>query len=136
MLLRYAARFRRATGVDHSAEMLDIARQRVPGVAAGRCTLVESDFFQYLETVRDRCSLVTCVGCLHHLPADAFEIFFRLVRTRLADKGQLLLAEPVDTGGRTAPPLVTRWNAGSVMVRRAPLMPMEESHEAPIGADV
>jgi hypothetical protein len=116
--------------------MLEVARRRVPGVAAGRCTLVESDFFQYLETDSDRHSLVTCVGCLHHLPVDAFEIFFRLVHTRLADKGQLLLAEPVDTGGRTAPALVTRWNAKSVMVTRAPLMPMEESHEAPISADV
>jgi SAM-dependent methyltransferase len=136
MLLRHAARFRRAVGVDHSAEMLDVARRRVPGVAAGRCTLVEADFFRYLETDSDRHSLVTCVGCLHHLPVDAFEIFFRLVHTRLADKGQLLLAEPVDTGGRPAPPLVTRWNAKSVMVTRAPLMPMEDSHEAPIGADV
>jgi SAM-dependent methyltransferase len=136
MLLRHAARFRRAVGVDHSAEMLDVARRSVPGVAAGRCALVESDFFQYLDADDNRYSLVTCVGCLHHLPADAFEVFFRLVRAHLAGKGQLLLAEPVDIGGRTAPSLVTRWNAKSVMVTRAPLMPMEESHEAPIGADV
>ena len=52
------------------------------------------------------------------------------------DNGQLLLAEPVDTDGREAPAAVARWNAKSVMAARAPLMPMEESHEAPIGADV
>ena len=91
--------------------MLALARARVPAVAAGRCTLVESDFFRYLERDRDRYSLVTCVGCLHHLPADAFESFFRLVRARLAPHGQLLLAEPVDTGGRLPPP--DRWRNGT-----------------------
>jgi SAM-dependent methyltransferase len=136
MLLRHATRFRRAVGVDHSREMLDLARARVPAVATGRCVLVLSDFFRYLETDRDRHSLVTCVGCLHHLPADAFEIFFRLVRARLPPHGQMLLAEPVDTGGRLPPPQVTKWNAQSVMATRAALMPMEESHEAPIGDDV
>jgi SAM-dependent methyltransferase len=136
MLLRYASRFERAVGVDHSADMLAVARARVPTVAAGRCVLVESDFFQFLERDRDRYSLVTCVGCLHHLPADAFAQFFRLVRARLALDGQLLLAEPIDTGGVPPPAPVARWNAGSVMAARAALMPMEESHEAPIGADV
>jgi SAM-dependent methyltransferase len=136
MLLRYGTRFDRAVGVDHSADMLAIARVRVPAVAAGRCALVESDFFRYLERDRDRYSLVTCVGCLHHLPDDAFDQFFGLVRARLGTGGQLLLAEPVDTGGVQPPAQVARWNAASVMAERAALMPMEESHEAPIGGDV
>ena len=47
MLLRYASRFRRAVGVDHSREMLDLARQRACRRSRpGRCTLVQSDFFQ------------------------------------------------------------------------------------------
>ena len=56
--------------------------------------------------------------------------------TGSSTNGQLLLAEPVDTQGREAPPAIAKWNAKSVMAARAPLMPMEESHEAPIGADV
>ena len=136
MLLRYAARFERSVGVDHSTDMLAIARTRVPGVASGRCALVESDFFRYLETDRERYALITCVGCLHHLPADAFDLFFRLAHARLDRGGQLLLAEPVDTRGENVPAAVAKWNANSVMTARAPLMPMEESHEAPIGADV
>jgi SAM-dependent methyltransferase len=136
MLLRYGARFRCAVGVDHSPEMLDLARARVPAVAAGRCTLVQTDFFEFLATSPDRYSLVTCVGCLHHLPVEAFDPFFRLVRARLRAGGQLLLAEPIDTAGRAPPPLVRKWNAKSVMAARAALMPMEESHEAPIRDDV
>jgi SAM-dependent methyltransferase len=136
MLLRYAPRFGRAVGVDHSPEMLDIARRQVPAVAAGRCTLVNADFFRFLEADRDGYSLVTCVGCLHHLPAGAFDAFFRLARARLRPNGLLLLAEPVDTGGRAPPAAVAKWNAGSVMAARAALMPMEESHEAPIRAEV
>ncbi len=137
MLLRYAPRFARAVGVDHSREMLDLAERRLHAAAlTGRWTLVHSDFFGYLEQSSDRHSLVTCVGCLHHLPVEAFDVFFRLVRSRLLPEGQLLLAEPVDTQGREAPAAVAKWNARSVMAARAPLMPMEESHEAPIGADV
>jgi len=136
MLLRYASRFLRAVGVDHSREMLDLARARVPAVAAGRCTLVQSDFFDFLGADRDRYALVSCVGCLHHLPREAFAPFLRLVRDRLQDGGLLLLAEPVDTGGGAPPAAVARWNAKSVMATRAALMPMEESDEAPIDADV
>ena len=136
MLLRHASRFRRAVGVDHSREMLDLAGKRVPAVAAGQCTLVRSDFFRHLEADPDHYSLVTCVGCLHHLPVEAFEVFFRLVRARLRENGQLLLADPVDTGGHSVPSLVAKWNAKSVMATRAALMPMEESHEAPIPDDV
>jgi SAM-dependent methyltransferase len=136
MLRRYASRFRRAIGVDHSRDMLDIAEQRMADAARGRWTLVHSDFFRYLEAHAERHSLVTCVGCLHHLPVEAFDVFFRLVRSRLEANGQLLLAEPVATEGGEAPAAIARWNAKSVMAERAPLMPMEESHEAPIVADV
>ena len=136
MLLRYASRFERAIGVDHSREMLAIAQERLQAAAIFSCTLIESDFFDFLERRDDRYSLVTCVGCLHHLPADAFESFFARVRARLAADGALLLAEPVDTGGRTPPLPVERWNARSVMASRAALMPMEESAEAPIDAAI
>ncbi len=136
MLVRYASHFRRAVGVDHSPEMLALASERVPAVASGQCTLVQSDFFDFLDVNREHFSLVTCVGCLHHLPVEACAIFFRLVRARLAANGQLLLAEPVDTGGRAPPAPVAAWNAKSVMATRAALMPMEESGEAPVNDDV
>lgn len=136
MLLRYAARFEHAIGVDHSREMLAIAQDRLQAAAIATCTLVESDFFDFLGRRTERYSLVTCVGCLHHLPVDAFESFFALVRARLPERGALLLAEPVDTGGRAPPQPVKRWNARSVMASRASLMPMEESAEAPVDAAV
>jgi SAM-dependent methyltransferase len=136
MLLRYADRFRRATGVDHSREMLDIAEQRLTRASSRPWTLVHSDFFRYLDEHSQRHSLVTCVGCLHHLPVEAFDAFFRQVKSRLEPNGQLLLAEPVATDGREVPAAIDRRNAKSVMASRAPLMPMEESHEAPIVADV
>jgi len=136
MLRRYASRFRHAVGVDHSPEMLALARERVPGVSAGTCTLVQSEFFLYLEGERETYALVTCVGCLHHLPFEAFGAFFTQARARLVRGGHLLLAEPVDTQGRAPPAAVSRWNAKSVMAIRAALMPMEESAEAPIRDDV
>jgi SAM-dependent methyltransferase len=136
MLLRYAARFRRAVGVDHSQEMLDIARDNLRAARIDGCTLIRGDFFDFLHATTDRFSLVTCVGCLHHLPADAFAVCFGEVRGCLQDGGHLLLAEPVATYGRPPPAPVKRWNARSVMATRAALMPMEESHEAPIDDSV
>jgi SAM-dependent methyltransferase len=136
MLLRFASRFARAIGVDHSREMLAIAQDRLRAAHMQNCTLVESDFFDFLERRHERYSMVSCVGCLHHLPVDAFESFFAQVRARLARGGALLLAEPVDTGGRSPPLAIQRWNARSLMAARAPLMPMEESAEAPIDAAV
>ena len=136
MLLRYASRFRRAAGVDHSREMLEIAEQRMSEASARPWTLVHSDFFRYLDAHSQRQSFITCVGCLHHLPVDAFDLFFQGVRSRLEPNGQLLLAEPVANEGRPSPAVIARWNARSVMATRAALMPMEESHEAPIAADV
>ena len=136
MLLRYASRFRHATGVDHSREMLDIAERRMPQPSAHPWTLVHSDFFRFLDENSQRHALVTCVGCLHHLPVEAFDVFFRQARSHLAPNGQLLLAEPVATDGREVPAAIVRWNAKSVMAARASLMPMEDSHEAPIVAQV
>jgi ubiquinone/menaquinone biosynthesis C-methylase UbiE len=54
MLLRYAARFRRAVGVNHSGEMLDIAEQRLTHAPASRrpWTLVHSDFFRSGTSIR------------------------------------------------------------------------------------
>ena len=136
MLLRYGSRFRSAIGVDHSREMLEIAERRMLQPSARSWTLVHGDFFGYLDAHSQRHSLITCVGCLHHLPVEAFDTFFRLVKSRLAPNGQLLLAEPVASDGREVPQAILRWNAKSVMAERAPLMPMEDSHEAPIVADV
>jgi SAM-dependent methyltransferase len=137
MLLRYASRFRLRCRRRSQSRNARPRRSRMRATAlSDRCTLVHSDFFGYLERESARHSFVTCVGCLHHLPVEAFDVFFKLVKSRLRPDGQLLLAEPVDTQGRQAPSAVAKWNARSVMAARAPLMPMEESHEAPIGADV
>jgi SAM-dependent methyltransferase len=102
MLLRHAARFRRAVGVDHSAEMLDVARRRVPGVAAGRCRLASSRFLpvprdRWRSPARSSPAWAACPSarrCFRSfLPPGAHR--------RLADKGAALLAGAVDTGGRT-----------------------------------
>ncbi len=113
MLLRYATRFGRAVGVDHSAR--DARHRAAPAcrrVATGRCTLVESDFFRYLETgpgsllARD----------LRRLPAPSAGRCVRVSSSAWCapastPDGQLLLAEPVDTGGAQPP------RAGGAMER-------------------
>ena len=47
--------------------------------SASAWTLVHSDFFRYLDAHSQHHSLITCVGCFHHLPVEAFDVFFRLV---------------------------------------------------------
>ena len=99
--------------------------------AAG--ALVHSDFFQYLEQ-ECRPSLARDLRRLPASPASrGVRCFFRLVRSRLRP-GRAVAARGTGRHCRAAkrPPPMARWNARSVMAARAPLMPMEESHEAPI----
>lgn len=135
MLLRYASRFKCAVGVDHSPQMLDIAAERLARHGVTNARLKQTDVLAFLGNAGDRFDLVTCVGCLHHLAAGGLEEFFRLVRSAVAPRGQLLVAEPIVNEGVEEPTLIRKWNEQSVMPELAGLVhqvDVEEADEAPI----
>lgn len=136
IILRYAHLFNEVIGVDHSPEMLKIAYRHLEETRIKNVKLITSDLFRYLDLSTDQFDFMSCVGCLHHLPVEVIDEFFILTKKRLARRGRILLAEPIDTGTDREPRLITKWNSKSVMPERAKLIPFEESEERPISAGI
>jgi len=134
--LRYAHLFREVIGVDHSPEMLDIAIKHLAETRTRNVTLVTSDLFRYLGAGLDQFDLISCVGCLHHVPVETIDEFFALAKRRLARRGRLLLGEPIDIGTNKEPYFVAKWNTNSVMPERAKLVRFEESEERAVPPDI
>jgi ubiquinone/menaquinone biosynthesis C-methylase UbiE len=136
MLLRYRGRCAKQVGVDHSPEMLEIARKKL--TAAGSDVLfVISDVEEYLEGFSGTApDFITCVGFLHHLQGDELNEMTGLIHDVLAPGGQLLIAEPIHGPG--APRVVSWLNSKSILVQRlAESMPsgLEDPDEEPLLED-
>jgi SAM-dependent methyltransferase len=113
MLLRYAPRFGRALGVDHSEGMLARARDQLAQANLGHVELRCEGLLDFLGRSGQRFDLVTCVGCLHHLRPEVIEALLAGVKSHLAPDGVFLFAEPVRVSA--APPApVQEWNAASI----------------------
>jgi SAM-dependent methyltransferase len=140
LLRRYGPRFGSVTGVDHSPDMLAIAKERLTSAGLSNVTLVQSDLFSFGCPDGAVHDLVTSVGCLHHLAPSRLEEFFPIAAANLAPGGHLLLSEPIELPGATEPAWIRRWNARSVVPKRADELartqpdrePADESEEAPI----
>ncbi len=109
MLLRYAAGFRAALGVDHSKGMLEQAERNLAAVGVSNAILVHADLLGFVQQQScSRFDLITCVGVLHHLqPADV-GVLLAALRGRLSAGGKILLAEPIT--GADEPAAISEWN--------------------------
>jgi ubiquinone/menaquinone biosynthesis C-methylase UbiE len=133
MLLRYSGKCPEQIGVDHSPEMLDIARRKL-AAQNGTVSFVVSDVQEYLERYSGEApDFVTCVGFLHHLQMDELKEMIGLIHGVLAPGGQLLVAEPIHAPD---PPRLVSWlNGKSILVKRlAQSMPagLEDPDEEPL----
>jgi len=132
MLLRYAARFSEAIGVDHSPQMLTQARANLDRVGLGRVALQQSDLMDFLAHDTRDFDLITCVGCLHHFPHNAIPAAVKTLAKRLATGGIFLFAEPIDIAVETLPVEIAHWNAASVMRERGYSAHVEDPDEGPL----
>lgn len=140
LLRRYAPSFASAIGVDHSPDMLAIAKERLTGAGIQNVTLVQSDLFSYGCPDGPVHDLVSSVGCLHHLAPSRLEEFFPIAAANLAPGGHLLLSEPIEVPDGSEPAWIRRWNARSIVPKRSEELartqpdrePADESEEAPI----
>lgn len=133
MLLRYARRFESAVGVDHSAEMLDVAKGRLGFAGIYNARLLQGDVIQFLESEQNQFDLISCVGCLHHLTNPDLERFFNLSSDKLKSGGALLIAEPIEVPAESMPAVIERWNRRSIMPSLASLLHLIEVEEADEG---
>lgn len=132
MLRRYGDRFERATGVDHSAEMLVVAEQSLDRGQLTKTRLLRSDLLQFLAAEPDRYDLVSIVGCLHHLHPEVLDRVILQATKRLAPGGRMLLAEPLLQDNMQPPGAIRRWNQKAMACLPEYSSLAEEPDEAPI----
>jgi predicted TPR repeat methyltransferase len=120
MLRRLRSRFHNATGVDHSAGMLEQAQRNLAADGLAQAQLIRSDVRAYVRTCDERFDCVSCVGVLHHLePAELAELL-RGVRGLMRDRDSVVvLAEPVGVDPAAMPAAVQDWNRHSLATRLA-----------------
>jgi ubiquinone/menaquinone biosynthesis C-methylase UbiE len=133
MLVRFGKRFRRATGVDHSAAMLKEARSQL---AAARIEHAELECASLLDYLAQRATpgydLISCVGCMHHLERGDIEDLLSSVARLLQPEGVFLYAEPVRVPLDTLPAEVAQWNAQSVARSLGYSVAADDPDEAPM----
>ena len=136
MALRLRARSASITLVDHSPSMLAIAREHLlqqPG-SSSASEFHESDVLAWTRSAVQagrRFDVVTSVGLLHHLDAEAIPALARDVSQLLTRRGVWIVAEPVVTAA-AEPDLLRRWNA---LYRSRFVLPwsgIEEPDEGPL----
>ncbi|MDX1381219.1 MAG: class I SAM-dependent methyltransferase [Xanthomonadales bacterium] len=135
MVIRYGRDFESVTGVDHSPDMLAVARKKADARRWTHARFEKADLHEWLATDQKSYQLITCVGVLHHLEPDELAETLAAIRTRLADGGQAVLAEPVDDSAHPEPAWVQRWNRKSALVQRLDetgFWHIEEPDEAPL----
>ena len=132
MLRRYSGRFGKFTGVDHSKEMLEVARGSLEPQQLENTRLMQSDLVEFLSTESGEYDLVTIVGCLHHLHPEQLGTVIQMAAGLLAPGGRMLLAEPLLQANMQPPEPVRLWNQKAAVSLPEYSSAAEEPDEAPI----
>ena len=132
MLRRHMSRYTKITGVDHSPEMLAIARQSLTEKQLSKTQLIQSDLLGFLGEDKGSYDLVSIVGCLHHLHPDELESVVQHAAMRLAADGKMLLAEPLMQENMEPPEAIRQWNLATLDRLPEYSNIIEEPDEAPI----
>ena len=131
MLIRYANKYKNVIGIDHSASMLNKAKEKCIEHNFNNVELVQTDLSKFLNTSNKKYDLITMVGCLHHLSPDEFEETLVLIKNNLNPQGLFLIAEPIETEF-IQPSELVKWNSESIVKNRHYSQHAEDPDEAPI----
>jgi SAM-dependent methyltransferase len=131
-ILRFGRRFEAVVGVDHSPDMLAVARRNLQRAGVVNAVLIRQDIFDFLESAIMSFDFVSAIGCLHHLPPETISDLVYRVSQRLVAGGMLLIADPIAVGAARPPHEIARWNAGSVVAQLAFSSNAEEADETPL----
>lgn len=132
MLVRYARRFERAIGVDHSPAMLAQAKIHLDAKSLHNCTLVCADTAIFLRRSQEKFDLISCVGFLHHLEPRELAGLLQALSQRLAPDGVFLFAEPIEFDPASLPVGVAMWNAQSIATKLQYSNDAQDPDEAPL----
>lgn len=117
MFIRYANLADKIIAVDHSKEMLQVARRNASAQGISSITFCEQDVYAFMKLNKDvKFDLITCVGVIHHLKPEEIETFLRSLKALMAPKGQCVIAEPIYSS--SVPQIVADRNSKSVLHER------------------
>ena len=134
MLVRYANKYKNVIGIDHSAGMLNKAKEKCEQNHFKNVELIQTDLSAFLNSTDKKFDLITMVGCLHHLSPEEFEDTLTLVKQNLKTDGLFLIAEPIETDF-VQPPELVEWNSESIVKDRHYSQHAEDPDEAPINSE-
>jgi len=130
--LRLAERGFHVLGVDHSAEMLEIARCKLAGrTVRGECTFERGDV-RHLNVPDGSVDIATCQGVLHHL--SEIEPCLREIKRVLRPGGFFYISEPCLDETPLKRTLTVLWRLLRAARRDAKEEHRPESIEEPISA--
>ena len=132
MLVRFRSRFEHATGVDHSAGMIAMAKRNLAEAGLPAAHFVVGDVFEYVRNCQERYELVTCVGLLHHLEPARLPEVLSLLGGLCATGGVVVIAEPIAVDPARQPAEVLEWGRRSLGATVGYSMTAEEPDEGPI----
>jgi SAM-dependent methyltransferase len=135
MLSRYGKLFEQVVAVDHSQQMIQIARKNAQKAGVTKIEFDVADAFIFLQQrSSESFDFITCVGFLHHLGPSRIEEIFLLIKKMLSPNGRFVFSEPVETNFQE-PRLITWWNSQYRKEPKLYSMHAEDPEEAPLQID-
>jgi SAM-dependent methyltransferase len=112
MVHRYGDRFPVVYAIDHSLEMIEVARATLSARLSAKTRFFNEDIRSFFNAHdEDRFDLITSVGCLHHLSAEEQSLTLSWVASHLSPNGIAVLADPIDLGvAVSVPEEIQSWN--------------------------
>ena len=111
--LRFSHMYEKCISVDHSPEMLDVAKQNIQSANIHNVEFICDDVFDYISKCQ-KVDAIFCIGFIHHLlPSSHHELVLRLEKL-LNPGGTLFISEPRKMSNALVPQKISDWNASSI----------------------
>lgn len=111
--LRFSHLYDKCIAVDHSPEMLDVAKKNIQSANIQNVEFICDDVFDYISRCQ-KVDAIFCIGFIHHLlPSTHHELVLRLEKL-LNPGGTLFISEPRKILNTSVPQKISEWNSSSI----------------------
>jgi len=114
--LRFSRYYKSCIAVDHSLEMLEMAKRNAENQNIHNVKFIRSDVFDYISNC-EKFDAVFCIGFLHHLLPSTHNQLISKLKKILNPGGTLFISEPRKMGAYSVPEKISEWNESSIAPR-------------------
>jgi SAM-dependent methyltransferase len=111
--LRFSEYFDTVLAVDHSSEMLEVAKENIKAAKILNCEFICDDAFSFLEKTSRRFDAIFCIGFIHHLLPSTHTRLLQKLDELLNPGGVLFISEPIKIPKNDIPEKISSWNAAA-----------------------